>query len=298
METLLQILSPDFLLRNSVYTSILVGFACPLVGAFLVLRRLVFMGVALPQISSTGVAVALSAPLWLGVSQAAQGSQNDHAVAFVGSIVFTLGRNSSACVYGTPRPRSFRRPIGNSLCRRRGPQHSDSLQEPVCRTWLARSSQRGSHHYLQFRFALTAIMLALVLAVLALFHKELFLVSFDRVMAVTLRQKRRVLGYSSVPVARHYRVHGGAERWTAYLVRLFIDTGACRASLCAHNAAIPFVRIASGRSCVAARLLDCLQMGLSRWAGGRGVAGGVVRRGLAHRENGRVDGRESSWASP
>ena len=70
METLSQILSPDFLLRNSVYTSVLVGFACPLVGVFLVMRRLVFMGVALPQVSSTGVAVALSVPLWLGVKLA------------------------------------------------------------------------------------------------------------------------------------------------------------------------------------------------------------------------------------
>jgi len=68
METLRQILSPDFLLRNSVYTSVLIGFACPLVGVFLVLRRLIFMGVALPQISSTGVAVALSLPLWLGMT--------------------------------------------------------------------------------------------------------------------------------------------------------------------------------------------------------------------------------------
>ena len=66
METLQQILSFDFLLRNSLYTSVLVGFACPLVGVFLVMRRLVFMGVALPQISSTGVAIALSLPLWIG----------------------------------------------------------------------------------------------------------------------------------------------------------------------------------------------------------------------------------------
>ena len=66
MDTLHQILSFDFLLRNSVYTSVLIGFACPLVGVFLVLRRLVFVGVALPQISSTGVALSLSLPLWLG----------------------------------------------------------------------------------------------------------------------------------------------------------------------------------------------------------------------------------------
>jgi len=56
METLKEILSPDFLLRNSVYTSVLVGFACPLVGVFLVLRRLVFMGVALPQMAALGIA--------------------------------------------------------------------------------------------------------------------------------------------------------------------------------------------------------------------------------------------------
>ena len=36
MNTLIQILSPDFLLRNAIYTSVLVGFACPLVGVFLV----------------------------------------------------------------------------------------------------------------------------------------------------------------------------------------------------------------------------------------------------------------------
>jgi len=90
METLHQILSPDFLLRNSIYTSVLIGFACPLVGVFLVMRRLVFMGVALPQISSTGVAIALSLPLWLGFSLTGQGSQSTHTLAFAGSITFSL----------------------------------------------------------------------------------------------------------------------------------------------------------------------------------------------------------------
>src|SRR6185312_11052822 len=88
MESLREILSPDFLLRNSVYTSVLVGFICPLVGVYLVLRRLVFMGVALPQISSTGVAVALSLPLWLGLNLT--GSHNEHLLAFGGSTVFSL----------------------------------------------------------------------------------------------------------------------------------------------------------------------------------------------------------------
>src|SRR5271157_6007148 len=90
MDALQQILSPGFLLRNSVYTSVLVGFACPLVGVFLVMRRLVFMGVALPQISSTGIAIALSLPLWLGINMNNHGSQSAHALAFAGSMAFSL----------------------------------------------------------------------------------------------------------------------------------------------------------------------------------------------------------------
>src|SRR5258705_13896949 len=88
METLRHVLSPDFLLRNSVYTSVLIGFACPLVGVFLVLRRLVFMGVALPQISSTGVAIALSIPFWLGAS-VEHATHSEHIIAFTASPAFT-----------------------------------------------------------------------------------------------------------------------------------------------------------------------------------------------------------------
>ena len=103
METLYQILSPDFLLRNSVYTSVLVGFACPLVGVFLVMRRLVFMGVALPQISSTGVAIALSLPLWFGFKLADHGTQV-HPCARLCRLDHLLSdRNSCAGVSGTKR---------------------------------------------------------------------------------------------------------------------------------------------------------------------------------------------------
>src|ERR1044071_9938536 len=90
MKTPRQILSPDFLLRNSVYTSVLIGFACPLVGVFLVLRRLVFMGVALPQVSSTGVAIALSVPVWLRAIQPEHAAHSEHLFAFAGSMFFSL----------------------------------------------------------------------------------------------------------------------------------------------------------------------------------------------------------------
>src|SRR5947199_4781639 len=87
METLREILDPNFLLRNSVYMSLLVGLACPLVGVYLLLRRLVFMGVALPQISSCGIAFAFALESW-GMVPHSEGSES--TLAFAGSSVFTL----------------------------------------------------------------------------------------------------------------------------------------------------------------------------------------------------------------
>ena len=58
MNTLVEILSPGFLLREALIGSVLVGGLCPLVGVYFVLRRMIFLGVALPQLSSAGIALA------------------------------------------------------------------------------------------------------------------------------------------------------------------------------------------------------------------------------------------------
>src|SRR5881409_441979 len=87
MDTLREILSPDFLLRNSIYISLLVGLVCPLVGVYLTLRRLIFMGVALPQISSCGIAFAFSLQAW-GVLPHIH--EQEHSLAFFGAMLFTL----------------------------------------------------------------------------------------------------------------------------------------------------------------------------------------------------------------
>src|SRR5438093_12548645 len=87
MDTLREILGWEFLLRNSVYVSLLVGFSCPLVGMYLVLRRLIFMGVALPQVSSCGIACAFAFHAWGIIPHLEHG---ENALAFVGSTVLTL----------------------------------------------------------------------------------------------------------------------------------------------------------------------------------------------------------------
>jgi ABC-type Mn2+/Zn2+ transport system permease subunit len=188
METLREILSPDFLLRNSVYTSVLIGFACPLVGVFLVLRRLIFMGVALPQISSTGVAVALSLPLWLGLDLSGHGSQGTHVLAFAGSITFTLAA-ILALAFLERRGRGL--PEG-----RLGTAYVVAAALSILLLSKNRYAELGWLDLMKgeviaisnFDLTLTAIALALVLVMLGLFHKELMLVSFDRTLAVTLRK--------------------------------------------------------------------------------------------------------------
>ncbi len=151
METLGQILSPDFLLRNSVYTSVLVGFACPLVGVFLVMRRLVFMGVALPQISSTGVAIALSLPLWFGFHLHDHGAHSAHGLAFAGSMTFTL---TAILVLAFLERRGRGQPegrLGTAYVVAASVEYLVAGKKPLRRDWLARPAERRGHHRLQFR---------------------------------------------------------------------------------------------------------------------------------------------------
>ena len=186
METLLQILSPDFLLCNSVYTSALIGFACPLVGVFLVLRRLVFMGVALPQISSTGVAVALSIPFWLGAKPGAHGPHTEHLLAFAGSTAFSLG---AILVLALLERRGRGRPEGNL-----GTAYVVAAALSILLLSQNRYAEVGWLDLMKGEIivvdnadlAITATTLTVVLAVLGLFYKELLFVSFDPAMAVTL----------------------------------------------------------------------------------------------------------------
>ena len=188
MESLHQILSPDFLLRNSVYTSVLIGFACPLVGVYLVLRRLVFMGVALPQISSTGVALALSLPLWLGVNVTAHGSHSEHVLAFIGSTAFSL---VAILVLAFLERRGRGMPEG-----RLGTAYVVAAALSILLLSKNRYAEIGWLDLLKgevitisnFDFTLTAAALAVVLVVLGLFHKELLFASFDRDMAITLKK--------------------------------------------------------------------------------------------------------------
>jgi len=188
MEALLQILSPHFLLRNSVYTSVLIGFACPLVGMFLVLRRLVFMGVALPQISSTGVVIALCVPMWLGILPPEHTEHVEHLLAFAGSIAFSL---SAILLLAFLERRGRGLPEG-----RLGTAYVVAAALSILLFSLNKYAEVGWADRMKGQviaidnadMLLTIGALALVLLTLGLFNKEILMVSFDRTLALTLRK--------------------------------------------------------------------------------------------------------------
>lgn len=90
MNALIDILRPDFLLHDALVSSVLVGIVCPLVGVYFVLRRMIFLGVALPQLSAAGIAFAFLA-YRLVVGPHEHGALGERALAMIGSFAFTLG---------------------------------------------------------------------------------------------------------------------------------------------------------------------------------------------------------------
>src|SRR5262249_18632028 len=89
--TLLEILSPDFLLRQALIGSVLVGLVCPLVGVYFVLRRMIFLGVALPQLSAAGIACAFFV-YRVVVGPHEHFELTERGLAMIGSFRFTLTR--------------------------------------------------------------------------------------------------------------------------------------------------------------------------------------------------------------
>lgn len=87
MVSFVEILSPSFLLFPALLGSVILGFVCPLVGAHLMLRRRVFLGLTLPQIAACGVAATFWLHHALGFSH---GSGGERLLAMAGSLLFTL----------------------------------------------------------------------------------------------------------------------------------------------------------------------------------------------------------------
>ena len=194
MELLHEIFSPDSLSRNSVYVSLLIGLVCPLVGTYLVLRRLIFMGVALPQISSCGIAFAFALHAWHLVPHLEGSSEN--ALALGGSTLFTLAalfiltllqRRSSGLAEARIDTAYVLAGAASILLLVKNPYGEHGLLDRLRGEIIAVSNTD---------LIMTAVAFGIVAVLLVVFRKEFLLVSYDPEMAVTLR--KNVLGWDSL----------------------------------------------------------------------------------------------------
>ena len=80
-----ELFSPDFIFRNAILGGLGVALLCAVLGIYLVLRRLVLIGVALPQAGAAGIA----AVFWL-TGHGHAGGGTTHAIALLGSLGATF----------------------------------------------------------------------------------------------------------------------------------------------------------------------------------------------------------------
>lgn len=184
MDTLLEILNPGFLLRNALYGGLVIGLVAPLVGVFLLARRMVFIGIALPQVSTAGVAGAF---VWHAFFHGHPDRDvNDFMIALVGSSLLT-----------------FAVILGLALLERRGRGLREGRIGMLyaiagAATILLLASDRVTEIGIlgllkgeiiaipDIELLILSVGYGAILAVLALFHKELVLVTVDREMAISL----------------------------------------------------------------------------------------------------------------
>jgi ABC-type Mn2+/Zn2+ transport system permease subunit len=184
MEALHEMFDPHFLLRNSVYIGLLIGFVCPLVGIFLVVRRLIFMGVALPQVSSCGIAFAFALHSWHIIPHLEESSE--HGLALAGASLFTMGTLFILSILDRRQRGSTEGRIGTVYVLAGAWSILLLLKNPFGEHGLLERLQGKIIAVSNFDLFLTAIIFTLVVICLILFQKELLLVSYDREMALSL----------------------------------------------------------------------------------------------------------------
>jgi len=191
MNELFEILSPDFLLRDALVGSVIVGVVCPLVGAYFVLRRMIFLGVALPQLSAAGIAFSfVGYRLAVGVHE--HGNVSERELAMLGSFGFTLGGLLVLTAFERRGRETVEARIGVTYAIAAAltilfltlDPHGDAEMVNLLKGDILATTRTS--------LGLLASVFGAVVVVLFAFRKEFLLVSFDRDLAVVFGKRVRL----------------------------------------------------------------------------------------------------------
>jgi ABC-type Mn2+/Zn2+ transport system permease subunit len=183
MNTIVEVLRPGFLLRDAMVASVLVGVVCPLVGVYFVLRRMVFLGVALPQLSAAGIAFALLVHrVVVGVDT--HGSDVDSMLARVGATVFTLGGILALAALDRRGREIVEARIGMVYAIAGALTILFLAADPWGEAQIVNLLKGELLAATEKSLAFLAVVLGVVIVTLLAFQKEFLLVSFDRDLAI------------------------------------------------------------------------------------------------------------------
>jgi ABC-type Mn2+/Zn2+ transport system permease subunit len=188
MSTLVEILRPTFLLREALLGSVLVGLVCPLVGVYFVLRRMIFLGVALPQLSAAGIAFAfLVYRSVLGAHQ--HGETNERLLATVGAFGFTLAGLLVLAALERQGRETVEARIGVTYAVAAAATFLFLAADPWGEAQMVNLLKGDILATTGSSLTLLTSVLGAVVAVLLLFRKEFLLVSFDRDLAIVFGKR-------------------------------------------------------------------------------------------------------------
>lgn len=186
MSGFLELFGPDFLLRHALWGAVAVGLFCPLIGAWFTVRRMVLLGVTLPQVSSAGIAFVFFLQ-GLGYAWSLHADEEgDRFLALLGSLAFTFAAMAALAWLG-------RREDGLRESRL-GALYAAAAAASIL---LVSANPEGKIELLGLLHgevvSVTAHDLRILIAVftaqaaaLALFHRQFLLIAFDRDSALVM----------------------------------------------------------------------------------------------------------------
>jgi ABC-type Mn2+/Zn2+ transport system permease subunit len=177
----MELFSPDFLFRNAILGGWIVCVLCAVLGVYVALRRMVLLGVALPQAGAAGIALVFF------LTHHVHGDGGSaHWVALAGSLGATFAALALLVIgsRGSRTPVEWR--IGGLFAVASATTLLTVALNPTGDLEMT-SLLRGELLAISNRdLAVLAVVAALVLFVFALFRREILLVSFDAEFARTV----------------------------------------------------------------------------------------------------------------
>jgi ABC-type Mn2+/Zn2+ transport system permease subunit len=187
MNTFSEMFSPSYLLFPALLGTAIMGFVCPLVGAYLVLRRTVFLGLTLPQIAAAGI----SFTFWLQQSGVVpHWQQGERGIGMIGSLAFTfLGMGLLGYLEQRGKGQVEGR-LAAAYALAGGLTILFIVFNPAGQIEVLNLLKGEVIALSQGELKLLAAVFGLVLMIMLAFHREFLLISFDRDLAFLLKGRQ------------------------------------------------------------------------------------------------------------